>query len=64
MLRQLAFGGGVSLVNIAIHAFTMTTTSSGVPVCLYEGGKLVSRFDALRSGHGSDRIVFDGRAFF
>ena len=25
MLRQIAFGGGVSLVNIAIHAFTMTT---------------------------------------
>jgi hypothetical protein len=25
MLRQIAFGGGVSLINIAIHAFTMTT---------------------------------------
>ena len=24
MLRQIAFGGGVSLINIAIHAFAMT----------------------------------------
>ena len=36
----------------------------GVPVRLCEGSKLVSRFDALRSGHGSDRIGFDDRAFF
>ena len=62
MLRQIAFSGGVTFINIAIHALTMNP--GGVPVRLCEGSKLVSRFDALRSGHGSDRIGFDDRAFF
>lgn len=43
MLRQIAFGGGVSLANIAIHAFTMTTL---VMVSQFAYTKAVSRFHA------------------
>jgi Ion channel len=43
MLRQIAFGGGVSLVNIAIHAFTMTTL---VVVSQFAYTKAVSWFHA------------------
>jgi Ion channel len=43
MLRQIAFGGGVSLVNIAIHAFTMTTL---IVVSQFAYTKAVSWFHA------------------
>jgi hypothetical protein len=43
MLHQIAFGGGVSLINIAIHAFTMTTL---VVVSRFAYGRAVSWFHA------------------
>jgi hypothetical protein len=43
MLRQIAFGGGVGLINIAIHAFTMTTL---VMVSQFAYARAVSSFHA------------------
>ena len=56
MLRQLMVGGGVSVLNIAIHALVMTIV---VRVAQIRGADYLAPIPALDGRHDSDGVGFD-----